>query len=98
MGSLRSLRRKEPVPLPGATDQDLFDAAIFGTIRQTEDLLRRGANPNAIGGRWTAMGHYFYKAPVLCDAAYYGKIIVTRLLVKYGADVNMPKPGVDTPP
>jgi ankyrin repeat protein len=80
MGSLRSLRRKEkPVKRPRRFHEDLVTAVRFGTIKNVEALLERGMNPNALDERSGSALHW---------AAYLGKFGMTRILVKYGADVN----------
>jgi ankyrin repeat protein len=81
MGSLRSLRRNhvEPVIIPKPTDEELMKAILFGTVKQVKALLERGANANAGDKEWGAALDY---------AARNGKLRLTQVLVKYGADVN----------
>jgi len=81
MGSLRSLRRRdvEPVPPLILCDEELNQAVQFGTFKQVEALLERGANPNAADiYANTALGH----------AVHLGKLKMAQVLVKNGADVN----------
>jgi hypothetical protein len=52
MGSLRSLRSREqaePVSAPIPTDDELIDAVLRRTWNVVENLLKQGANPNALG-------------------------------------------------
>jgi ankyrin repeat protein len=81
MGSLRSLRKNhvEPVIIPKPSDEELIKTVRFGRIKQLKALLERGADSNAMNENLT---------PALHFAINSGKLGMTQILVKYGADVN----------
>lgn len=61
------------------TDNELLDAMVHGTAEQVDDLLARGANPNA---------RYGDGATALWDAINHWSLGMIKTLLLAGADVN----------
>jgi len=71
-----------------ALDRALFEAAEEGDVSEVEDLVRAGANVNAVlAGDGTP----------LIGAAREGRLDIVRFLLDRGADPNVPSPGDGNP-
>lgn len=68
-------------------DDELLDAMVHGTAEQVEDLLARGANPNA---------RYGDGATALWDAINHWSLGMIKTLLSAGADVNAHDNGGET--
>ena len=68
-------------------DMDLFSAVRKGNKSLVESLLKLHADPNYVESKWTPIFH----------ALYDNHDDIVRLLVKYGASVNVSDSTEDTP-